>query len=246
MEMLIEILAVYSTLGGLFSLVGLVLYVLQALGLYTVAQRRGIKHAWLAWVPVGCLGILGSISDDFQRRVKGVVKNRRKLLLILSAVMLVLAILVCSSVFGAVFDLIDDAERLERRAGSYTTREYNDAVDDMMEEFFEAFLPMVFLSLVMSVVSVVVVVFQYICLYNLFDSCDPDNKVLYLVLSIIFSGLSGIFIFVCRNKDGGFRSAPQPGPYGYYMPPQYGQPYQPCQQPPQYQPPQDPDKGGNA
>jgi len=247
MEELLEILAIYSTFGSIMSLVGIVLYVLQAFGLYTLAQRRGIQHAWLAWIPVGSMWILGSIADDYQRRARGLEKSRRKLLMILTAVMLVIAILVCGSMFGALFDLIDDMERLERRSPSYTTREYNNKMDDIMEDFFEAFVPMVLLSLAMSAVSIVAVVYQYICLYDLYASCDPNNKTLYLVLSIFISGLSSVFIFVCRNKDDGMRPAPQPGYYGY-MPPQ--QPYQQWQQPqyqqPQYQQPpqwQDPGNG---
>ena len=58
----------------------LVCYVLQSYGLYTIANRRGIRNSWLAWVPVGNMWILGSISDQYQYVAKGKVKNRRKLL----------------------------------------------------------------------------------------------------------------------------------------------------------------------
>lgn len=34
---------------GLF--VGLLLYLVKAFGLYRIAQRKGIEHAWLAWIP---------------------------------------------------------------------------------------------------------------------------------------------------------------------------------------------------
>ena len=34
---------------GLFSIAA---YILTAMALYTVSRRRGLTHAWLAWIPV--------------------------------------------------------------------------------------------------------------------------------------------------------------------------------------------------
>lgn len=237
MEEFLEIMGVFAIYSAFGSLVSIAMYVLMSLGLYTLAQRRGIQHAWLAWVPVGSMWILGSLADDYQLKAKGQTKNRRKVLMILTAVMVVLAIVVCGSVFGSLFELIDDAQRLERRSASYTTYEYNEAVDEMMEDFVLSFVPMFLLSLIMSVVAIVAAVFQYICLYDLYASCDPSNKTLYLLLSIFVGGLSSIFVFICRNKDQGMYP---PAPYGWQYQPQYQQPqYQPPQyQQPTYQPPE--------
>ena len=59
-------------------------YVLTALALYTVATRRGLKYAWLSWVPVANVWLLGSISDQYRYVVKGENKSKRKILLTLS------------------------------------------------------------------------------------------------------------------------------------------------------------------
>ena len=74
------------TTGGL----GLLVYILQAWALYTIAQRRGINKPWLAWIPVVNVWILGSISDQYQYVVKKQVKNKRKVLLGLNIAMAVL------------------------------------------------------------------------------------------------------------------------------------------------------------
>ncbi len=58
----------------------LIVYVLQSVSLHTVANRRGIRHGWLAWLPFGNMWILGSVSDQYQYVVKGRIKNRRKTL----------------------------------------------------------------------------------------------------------------------------------------------------------------------
>ena len=56
-------------------------YILQALALYTIAKRRGIRKPWLAWIPFGNSWILGSLSDQYHYVTKRTIKNRRKLLL---------------------------------------------------------------------------------------------------------------------------------------------------------------------
>ena len=62
----------------------IVMYVLNAVGLYRIAKRRGIHHAWLAWVPIGSNWLLGSISDHYQYVAKQKATSKRKILLILS------------------------------------------------------------------------------------------------------------------------------------------------------------------
>jgi len=75
---------VYLLLMLFAGALSMVVYVLHSLSLYTIAGRRGIRHGWLAWIPMGNLWILGSIADQYQYVAKGKVKNRRKLLLGLS------------------------------------------------------------------------------------------------------------------------------------------------------------------
>ncbi len=64
----------------------LLVYVLQSIGLHTIANRRGIRHGWLAWLPFGNMWILGSVSDQYQYVVKGRIKNRRKTFLALNII----------------------------------------------------------------------------------------------------------------------------------------------------------------
>lgn len=49
----------------LFSIVGIGLYVLKSLGLYAMATKRDIENAWLAWIPIGDLHIIGKLVGPF-------------------------------------------------------------------------------------------------------------------------------------------------------------------------------------
>ncbi len=176
---LLIFMAVYYLLIFGFSILS---YVLHALGMYTIAKRRGIHNPWLAWVPIGNLWILGSISDQYQYVAQGKVRSRRKLLLglmiALAALMLVLFVV---TIYLAVQAAFGGAEA-------------SVVVAAMIALFF---------GLIMMVVAILMTVFEYICLYNLFASCDPDNKVTYLLLSIFISVTMPFLVFVCRKKDLG-------------------------------------------
>ena len=63
---------------GIGMVLSVACYVLEALSLYTIAQRRGIRKPWLAWIPVVNVWIVGSISDQYQYVVNRRIQNRRK------------------------------------------------------------------------------------------------------------------------------------------------------------------------
>lgn len=163
---------------------GVVCYVLQSLGFYTIAKRREIRNPWLAWLPVGNMWILGSISDQYQYVAKGRVRNKRKALLgLMLAMYLALALIWV----GAFVSILSEAMAM-----------------DASEVLLGATVGgMMIVYLILLVISVIAVVFQYMALYDLFASCEPGNSVLYLVLSIFLGVVLPFFIFACRNKDLG-------------------------------------------
>ena len=163
---------------------GIAAYVLQAVSMYTIAKRRGIHHSWLAWLPVGDMWLLGSISDQYQYVAKGRVRNRRKTLLGLTAAMFALMLLLLVAAVMMVVSEVVSYDAGEMLMGS-------------------SLAVMLLVYLAVLVVAVILVVFKYMALYDLFVSSDPGNAVLYLVLSILVSVTLPFFLFACRNKDKG-------------------------------------------
>lgn len=66
-------LGVIITVYVIIALIGIVLYIIQAYGLYKMAQRRGIEHAWLAYVPVAQYYIMGALLGNTE--IKGIRFN---------------------------------------------------------------------------------------------------------------------------------------------------------------------------
>ena len=196
-----EALGFASVLFGIFAVVylvalvfGIVLYVLQSIGIYAVAKRRGINNPWLAWIPVGVLWILGSISDQYQYVVKGRVRNRRKTLLGVSiAVFACLLVEIIAAVVLVVAAVIGENAVAAGIGG----------------------IVMLLLYLAVLVMAIILLVFTYIAMYDLYVSCDPSNATTYLVLSIVFNITQPFFMFFSRKKDYGMpprKAETQPEP----------------------------------
>ena len=168
-------------------------YVLKALGMYTIAKRRGIKKPWLAWIPVAEMWTLGCISDQYQYVAKGKVKNKRKSLLTLNILMWVFyaAFFVAYAVFAVQLFLSMGAEIQGAAPGELNMAAYS------------AIMWMMVFFLLLFGFAIAVMVIQYMALYDLYRSCDPNNSALYLVLSIFFSIALPVFVFICRQKDLG-------------------------------------------
>ena len=177
----------------LFSLaVSAVFYVLQSLSLYTIANRRGIRNPWLAWIPVGSSWTIGCISDQYRYVARGEVKNKRKALLILQIVLIVLEI--AMSVYNIV-----------------TMMALGGAVSDnvMATTGIMTFL-FVIGAIAMFAVSIAYAVIHYMALYDLYRSCEPGNGLLYILLTIFVGWLTPILMMICRKKDGGMPPRKQP------------------------------------
>lgn len=178
-----------ASASGVSSLVSLAAYVFSALAIYTIAQRRGIKKAWLAWLPIVNVWILGSISDQYRYVVKGEVKNKRKILLTVS-------------ILNTVFSIVAFVRLIVSLVLMFTG-----AAQDVNEmDIIRQLLTSLAFYIPVMILGIVGLIFEIMALYDVYTSCDPANNVLYLVLSII-PGINQItrplFLFLCRNQDGG-------------------------------------------
>ena len=166
-------------------------YVLTGLALYTLAKRRGIQKAWLSWVPVLNCWILGSLSDQYRYVVKGEVKNKRKALLILNIITWAISVAMVVVAVGMLIGIVGAA-----MGGGINE-------DAMLEMVMGPVLGILGLCLPLMGVGIATAVIRYMALYDVYTSCTPQNNVVFLVLSILFSVTEPFFLFFNRNKDDG-------------------------------------------
>ncbi len=160
---------------------GIVFYVLQSMGIYTIAKRRGIRKPWLAWLPIGDAWTLGSISDQYQYVKCGKVTNRRKTLVILYVVILAAVALVVGSIIGTVVGAAFS------NGGAAVV-----GVGSTVLSYF-----------VIIGACIAMAVIEYIALYDVFRSCNPDSSAVFLILGILFPVTLPFFLFFSRKKDEG-------------------------------------------
>ena len=173
------------------SLLGIVGYVLGAIGLYTIAKRRGIAHAWLAWIPVASAWVLGSISDQFRYVTKAQVKNKRTTLLVLNLVYMIVVVALIAVLMVNLVELV---------TMSMASMPNEDELMARALALVFQFLGFIGIALLLTIF---VAVFTYIALYDLYVSVNPSCAVMFLLLSIFFGVTQPFFIFFNRKNDDG-------------------------------------------
>ena len=172
------------------GLLGIASYVLSALALYTLAQRRGINKPWLSWIPVVNVWILGSLSDQYRYVVKGENKSKRKVLLGLNIASVVFAVVIFVIVIVMMVNLVGGA--------------INGMDEDaLLNAVLGPVIGMVGVALPLMGVGIAYAIIYFMALYDVYTSMDPGNKALFLVLSILFNITEPFFLFFNRNKDLG-------------------------------------------
>lgn len=187
-----------------------VAYVLLALGLFVIGKRRGIEKAWLAWIPIGNLWIMGSISDNYRYAVTHQYKNRRKLMMVLLSVLLVLAVVLGYMLAALAVELVSGLGMrgktvemmLADPQGVQNFIQYN------AEWILQSLGKLLLVVIPMLTVAIWCSVLTYMAMYDIFASCDPKHKTLYTVLSIVanFVGLGivmPVLLMLCFRKDDG-------------------------------------------
>ena len=198
--------AFYTVYSLIVSSFGIASYVLRALGLYTIAKRRGINHPWMGWVPVLDLWVLGCISDQYQYVVKGKDKNKRKWLLGLNIALAVVYIVIF------VFCGIAAAGVITGVSGGSIEKQLITGLMGPATGLLFCLIPLVILAIAVTII-------RYVAFYDLYTSCSNQNNVLFLVLSIFFKVTEPFFVFFIRNKDEGMPPRRQTQYVPEYEPP---------------------------
>lgn len=168
-----------------FSIIAVALYLLQAFGLYGMAKGSGIGRPWRGFVPFANTFLFGKIAEKYKRRDGKPSAKFGGLLLAFEILTAVFAVAVFAFVINA-FSVIF--------AHMLTDSEITVAIG-------YSFVPVIIFFLVFTVAAIAYAVIYYVALWRIFTAFDYNNATVYFVLSIFFSFLAPIFIFVLRNKQ---------------------------------------------
>lgn len=167
-------------------------YVLLALGLFAIAKRRRLQNAWMAWVPVLNLWLLGCISDQYRYVTAGEQRNRRTLLLFFGIAEAVLKAVLFVGMLWGLGSFLQDIRSL----------------GDLLLRGSWKLMKFAGWGLLISSFGAVAAMFKCFALYDLYSSCLPKRKTLFTVLSVLgfVTGtdvVPALLVFLCRNKEEG-------------------------------------------
>lgn len=180
---------VWTLLGGWIALALLLklgFFLFRGYPLYRIAQRRGIHHAWLGWVPVGQDWIRGSVSDQYQYLTRGKIQHRRVILTVAAAA--------CK-----VVEAIGLAVGLYHLSYAFVEWGYSHST---LHAFQWAMSGMLLGGIALCAWGLRLV-FHHLCMYDLYRSTDPKNDTAMTVLGIVLPFLEPFFLFYVREKEDG-------------------------------------------
>lgn len=179
---------IFGVLGFFGSFLSLALFVLKGFGLYRMAKSLGINNSWLSFVPFADLYILGSIASKYIKKDGSKSAKFGIILPIIYAIAYVIAIIFFVVFIVFCLNLIVEAEQAMFDPNSFSLN-------------LSMFIPVVITYIITLISGIIYKVLFFISLWRVFAIFDNDNKTIFLVLSILFSILAPIFIFIMRNNN---------------------------------------------
>ncbi len=180
------------------GLLNLGCWILLSYSLYRMAVRRGIRKPWLAWLPVGREWIIGSLSDQYRYVVRGERRAKRWSLTVLQLLRLALGAALCAMAVALAGNLL-------------TALAYGRSWQNLLPALMGPGMSLLGLAVPMLALWIAGKVIWFLALYDIYTSAEPGNRNLYLILSIPFSFLQSVFLFLCREKDEGMPPRRDPG-----------------------------------
>ncbi len=183
---LIYILILGTALAG-----ALAVYLLQGFAVYSIGKNLGFEKAWLSFVPVANTFFFGQIAEKRIKEDGKPLMPFAKLLLILK-----IACLACSLAVLFFYFL----EMICRE----------------LPALMIIFLMIVIITyLILLVVCIALSVITGFALWQIYSMLAPENKVLFLVLSLISTIALSVILFIIRNREP---QIAQINPEGYVNP----------------------------
>lgn len=189
MEILISFLVILTFV--LLLALCVAIYVVNAVGLMRVAKQSGVKHAWLAWLPVIKVWVLGATAQAFDAK-RGINRKWGKTLLGLYIVGYVIYMPAYIGIICYAFI----------QSMAYNTSVYYDPTV-MLSGFATILVIFYCILLISALVLIVAGAIQYVCLYKIFEGFVPEKSLKYFVLSLLVPMAMGICFIKCcpKNKD---------------------------------------------
>ena len=188
-EVIGETFAFLGLICSISSFISVALFILNGLGIYNMSKKMELKSPWISFIPVANIFALGRIAQRYVKR-DGTPSAKFGITLVIlyvSQFLVSVAFIIFSVI--ATISVISNAElAIEQEV--------------MMEmSMFSSLIPVIILYFVLAGVALTYKIIYYVSLWRVFSIFSNENATLFTVLSVFFSFLAPIFLFVIRNNQ---------------------------------------------
>lgn len=159
------------------ALFAIVAYVMSSIGLYTIAKNRGYDKAFLAWIPIANLYLIGAIADNINACYNKTTKNR----------IVLIVFYIITNIFSTIASMM-----------SSFSEEWM-YIDDFENYIASVIGTVVLPYIILMIISLVFAIIRFSVLYKIYQDLSASSGVLWLILTILFQ-LDWLALFVLRNK----------------------------------------------
>ncbi len=179
----ISTIILYSLIFGfIYSVIGLIFYLLRGFGYMGMFKKLNLKHCWLGFIPCADIFAKGKIAEQYIKQ-NGKRSANFSIWLILSFILYAVSTLV---VIFVCFNFLVNYIFI----GSITTFYFNQFVNTI-----------VMLSFANNIFATIYCILNYVSLWRIFAIFKNNNATIFLVLCIFFNFLEPIFIFAIRDNE---------------------------------------------
>lgn len=158
-------------------------YILQGIGLMTMAKKLMIANPWMSFIPVAQLYLLGKIAE-FDVKPGATPRKWGRILLTLSVIpFVILIVFYVFLIFGIIF------LGFTQNGSSF-----------LESSAVILVIALLIFCLVIIGLSIAAVIVQYLCIYKTYHLFLPANAVPMLILSILFPIVFSFTVFLNRNN----------------------------------------------
>ncbi len=193
-QLVLQIMTIVFSVAAIIGVIyGILAYIFQAIGMYSISKRRKLGTSGFAWVPILSLFKFGQIADDAILHKSG-TKTRY---MVLYPVFYLIGFILMN-----VSTLLVLVPNLTPGLISALQKGDIEMLGRILEHivYSPTFVIAVILGVIGYVLVIISAVFQYICFYHIYKSCSRKWVSLF-VLTFIFSVVYPFFLFAIRKQD---------------------------------------------
>lgn len=169
----------------IFSIIGLAVYIMEAVAVHKMGKVCGVPYPWLAWIPYASSYALGYIADKDAEANGRPATHYRKTLLIMNIIINVVSFIIIGV---AVY------------VGLTLAGPDGEVVADLDSAQVGSVMLLLLLSLADLGLSITCLVFQFIALWHVYKLFDPNNAAAFTILSVLITGAIPILLLVVSRK----------------------------------------------